>query len=370
MGDESARPADQPMRIDIIINNYNYGRFLGDAIDSALAQTHPHVRVIVVDDGSTDDSSQVIASYLDRVVPVLKSNGGQGSAFNAGFAAADGDIVMFLDSDDMLDPGIAARVATAVATQPDAGKIQWRMELADADGHPTGSVLPAAHVPLPEGDMRRAELTFPFDIAWTATSGIAFPMAVLRQIMPMPEADYRIGADSYLQHLTPLLGPVISLDVIGANRRVHGDNAYEQLSTASLDLAHVHEAIREAAVTRVQLEQLATRLDLQRPSGAILSVSDLAHRLISLRFDRANHPMPGDDRARLALAGARAALRRFDVDPAMRAAFCAWFLATAVAPRPIALRLGRLFLFPEQRAGVNRLLRLLHRGHGDDEPLE
>ena len=355
------------MRIDIVIDNYNYGRFLAAAIDSALAQTHPHVRVIVVDDGSTDDSAAVIASYGERVVPVLKANGGQGSAFNAGFAAADADIVMFLDADDTLDPGIAAFVAAAAAAQPDAGKYQWRMELVDAEGRSTGSALPAAHVPLPEGDMRRAELTFPFDIAWTATSGNAFPAAVLRAIMPMPEPDYRIGADSYLQHLTPLLGPVVSLDVIGANRRVHGGNAYEQLATGSLDLAHVHEAIREAAVTRVQLEGLAARLDLRRPSGPILSVSDLAHRLISLRFNRAQHPLPGDSRARLALAGARAALRRFDVHPPMRAAFCAWFAATAVAPRPIALLLGRLFLFPEQRASVNRLLRPLHRGHADEE---
>jgi hypothetical protein len=362
-----APAAAQLMRIDIVINNYNYGRFLAAAIDSALGQTYPFVRVIVVDDGSTDDSPHIIASYGDRIVPVLKPNGGQGSAFNAGFAASDGDIVMFLDADDILNPEIAARVAAAAAARPGAGKFQWRMELTDADGCPNGSVLPAAHLPLPEGDMSRAELTFPFDIAWTATSGNAFPAAVLRTLMPMPEPDYRIGADSYLQHLTPLLGPVVSLDVIGAHRRVHGANAYEQLATASLDLAHVHEAIREAAVTRVQLEELAARLDLRRPPGPILSVSDLAHRLISLRFSPAQHPLPDDGRARLALAGARAALRRFDVRPPMRAAFCVWFVATAVAPRPIALRLGRLFLFPEQRAGVNRLLRALHRGHADED---
>jgi hypothetical protein len=348
------------MRIDIVINNYNYGRFLRDAIGSALAQSYPRVRVIVVDDGSTDGSEQIIASYGDRIVPVLKANGGQGSAFNAGFAVAGGDVVMFLDSDDMLDADIATHVAAAVDAHPDAAKIQWRTELVDADGQPTGGVLPARHVPLPQGDMRRAELTFPFDIAWMATSGNAFPAAVLREIMPMPELDYRIGADSYLQHLTALLGPVVSLDVVGVHRRVHGENAYEQLATASLDLEHIHETIREARVTLVQLEGLATRLGLHRPLGPILSVSDLACRLISLRLDRKRHPVPGDDRVRVALAGARAALRRFDVRPPMRVVFCAWFLATAVAPRRSALWLGHLFLFPEKRATVNRLLWSLH----------
>jgi hypothetical protein len=351
------------VRIDIFVNNYNYGRFLGDAIDSALTQTHPHVRVIVVDDGSTDDSPEVMASYGERIVAVRKANGGQGSAFNAGFAAAEGDVVMFLDADDTLHPDIAGLVASAAAAHPDAAKIQWRMELADADGRPTGTLLPARHIPLPAGDMRRAELTFPFDIPWSATTGNAVPSATLAQIMPMPVAQYRIGADSYLQHLTALLGTVVSLDVVGAYRRVHGGNALEQLASAQLDLEHIHEAIGEAAVTRVQIELLAGRLRLARPPGEILSVSDLGHRLVSLRLDPRNHPVPDDTRGTLVAAGVRAACRRFDVRPAMRIVFGAWFAATALAPRPAALRLGRWLLFPEQRVRANQLLRRLHRGH-------
>ncbi len=77
----------------ILINNYNYGRFLHEAIDSALSQTYPHTEVIVVDDGSTDNSREIIASYEDQIIPVLKENGGQASALNAGFAASRGEIV-------------------------------------------------------------------------------------------------------------------------------------------------------------------------------------------------------------------------------------------------------------------------------------
>jgi glycosyltransferase involved in cell wall biosynthesis len=69
--------------VSVIVNNYNYARFLPDAIDSALRQTYGHVEVIVVDDGSTDESRVVIASYGNRIRAVLKRNGGQGSAFNA-----------------------------------------------------------------------------------------------------------------------------------------------------------------------------------------------------------------------------------------------------------------------------------------------
>jgi glycosyltransferase involved in cell wall biosynthesis len=66
--------------VSIIINNYNYGRFLPDAIASALRQTYERVEVLVVDDGSTDHSREVMTSYGDQIIPILKENGGQASA--------------------------------------------------------------------------------------------------------------------------------------------------------------------------------------------------------------------------------------------------------------------------------------------------
>ena len=93
----------RPRSASIIINNYNYGQFVGQAIESALEQTHP-AQVIAVDDGSTDDSREIIARFDSRVLPIFKPNGGQGSAMNDGFAMATGDIVLFLDSDDSRTP--------------------------------------------------------------------------------------------------------------------------------------------------------------------------------------------------------------------------------------------------------------------------
>src|SRR5579864_5011090 len=90
--------APQPL-ISVLINNHNYGRYLKAAIDSALDQTYPAVEIVVVDDGSTDNSRELIAAYGGRVIPVLQANGGQGSAFNAGVAASRGDILCFLDAD-------------------------------------------------------------------------------------------------------------------------------------------------------------------------------------------------------------------------------------------------------------------------------
>src|SRR5437764_4532232 len=94
-------------QVSIIISSYNYARFLGAAIDSALAQTYPHCEVIVVDDGSTDESRDILASYGTRIVPVFKENGGQASSMNAGVRASKGDVLIFLDSDDLLFPAAA-----------------------------------------------------------------------------------------------------------------------------------------------------------------------------------------------------------------------------------------------------------------------
>jgi glycosyltransferase involved in cell wall biosynthesis len=101
--------------VSIVISSFNYERFLAQAIDSALSQTWPPVEVIVVDDGSTDASQAVIERYGAHVHAIVKPNGGQGSTLNAGFARSRGDVVMFLDSDDVLLPTAVEQVVAAMA---------------------------------------------------------------------------------------------------------------------------------------------------------------------------------------------------------------------------------------------------------------
>jgi CTP:molybdopterin cytidylyltransferase MocA len=346
------------LAIDIVIANHDYGAYVVAAVESALAQNHPDVRVVVVDDGSGDDSRQRLAPYADAVELVLKENGGQASAFNAGLGRCHGDAVIFLDADDVLEPEAAARVAAALTANPEVVRVQFRMDVIDATGTPTGAVKPAPHLPLPAGDLRGAELAFPYDLAWLPTSGNAFRAEALRKILPVPEHDYPVcGADWYVIHLTTLLGEVASLEEVCASYRVHGRNGYEP-QQARLDLDHVRETIAYAAATTPSLTRLADELELERPRS-ILSVSDLANRLVSRRLEPQLHPLPGDTPRRLLGSGLRAAGRRFDVSPPMRAIFAAWFAAAAISPRPLVRRLGELFLFPQRRPAVNGLLRWL-----------
>lgn len=94
---------DELLGVSIIVLNYNYGRFLTAAIDSALNQDHPLCEVIVVDDGSTDNSRAVIGRYGDRIQSVLRAtNDGQISALSSAWPLARHPIVIFLDADDVL----------------------------------------------------------------------------------------------------------------------------------------------------------------------------------------------------------------------------------------------------------------------------
>jgi len=190
----------------IIINNYNYDVFLREAVDSALNQTYLNTEVIVVDDGSTDRSREIIASYGDQIIPVLKGNGGQASAFNAGFAASRGEVVFFLDSDDILLP-TAVKNATKLFRSPDLVKVHWPLWEIDKDGRKTGQMKPQGA--LAEGDLREKVLREgPSTHLGPPTTGNAWARRFLERILPRPEAEYRISADSYLMELAPLFGKV------------------------------------------------------------------------------------------------------------------------------------------------------------------
>lgn len=170
--------------VSIIINNYNYERFLRVAIDSALNQTYPYTEVIVVDDGSTDNSQEIIASYKNQVIPVLKENGGQASALNAGFAASQGDIIGFLDSDDVWFPHKVARVVEALQHFPEVGWVRHKLEVSNEELCSTGVTIPTfrgSH-PIPPNPYLYLER-----VVNVSTSALILKRNLALQLFPIPE---------------------------------------------------------------------------------------------------------------------------------------------------------------------------------------
>ncbi len=349
--------------VSIVIDNYNYCRFLGAAVDSALGQSYPNVEVIVVDDGSTDGSRQLIAGYGSSIVPVFKANGGQVSAMNAGFTRCSGSIVFFLDADDVLRPDIVTRVVQAMHENPQLSKVQFRLVVTDATGRPTGEEKPPTHITMLDGDLRRHYLTFPDDVWRLPTSGNAFTRRVLDQILPIPEAQYgTLPGDTYLTHVAPLFGPVRFLDDVGGEYRLHGGNGYE-LAENVLSLDRIRVNIVLAQRTHVELKRFARQINLELPSarGALLSTSYLINRMISCRLEPAKHPIPGDTRLGILLLGIRSSSQRFDVSLPMKVVYALWFAAMAAVPRAQAALLAERVVFPRTRPWAGRFLKLVQR---------
>lgn len=114
------------MRVSVIIPTYNYARFVTEAIDSALSQTLAPHEVIVVDDGSTDDTRDRVARYGDRVRYIFQENRGLSAARNAGLAAATGDALALLDSDDAFHPRKLELQAACLDADPTVGLVGTR----------------------------------------------------------------------------------------------------------------------------------------------------------------------------------------------------------------------------------------------------
>ena len=347
--------------VSIVVVNYNYGRFLDEAIESALAQTHDRVEVVVVDDGSTDESRALIDCYGDRVVAVLKENGGQASALNAGFEDVSGDVVIFLDADDVLEAQTAARAATAFAAQPRLAKVHYRLEIVNADGRATGASTPPAAIPLPSGDLRELLRHHPDDVPYPPSSGNAYAAWALERVLPMPEADYRVLADVYLLNLVPLLGPVGAFDGIGGRYRAHDANRHY---SSRLRLDRVRATVRTIHVTHAHMRKLGDSIGLiglPEPDRDNRSLVFLSQRLVSCKLEPGRHPLPSDTTWRLARCGVAAALGRSDLALGFRVLYAAWFLAMAIAPRRASTRLAEQLLFPESRGVASTLVDRLRR---------
>lgn len=217
--------------ISIIINNYNYGRYLRQCINSALDQTVKADEVIVVDDGSTDESRAVLQEYGDRVRVLLKENGGQASAMNAGFAVCSGNWVWFLDADDWL---VRDAVEQFIAVVDDRFiRVHFRLAVMDGEGRRRGWMPKKAggHCIYRPKNLLRVGLKPPF----TPTSGNVFHRAALERVMPIPEGEFRLCADEYLMY-AGIEEQAVSYNPseIGYYRS-HGRNAFLQHSLFNCD---------------------------------------------------------------------------------------------------------------------------------------
>jgi glycosyltransferase involved in cell wall biosynthesis len=342
--------------VTVLINNYNYALYVAASIESALQQSYRPLEVVVVDDGSLDESRTVISSYGGAVVAVFKQNGGQASAFNAGFGRSRGEIVTFLDADDILLDDVVERVVEAFSSRSSIGMVQCRLELADETGTPLGVFIPPAYVRMPTCDLRSRPADLNNASWWAPTSGISVASSVLNRVLPLPEDIYPISADIGLALASALCAPVMSLEMIGGYYRSHGRNYYNR---GQVDSDRVRSDVRRHIERQRHLRRFSEDVEVEgypHDPYAMLDTIFLIQRMLLLKLAPPDERLQRDTLLTVGWRGLMAAVRRPDVGPMIKALLVCWFGLMVVLPRPLAARLANKTLFQQNRRRSSRLM--------------
>ncbi|GAB1544298.1 hypothetical protein NUACC21_69740 [Scytonema sp. NUACC21] len=217
------------MKVSVIISNYNYARYLAAAIESVLTQTYNNTEIIVVDDGSKDDSREVITQlaqkHPNKIKAIFQENQGQGAAFNTGFEAASGDIIAFLDADDVWKPNKLEQVVKAF-NRPDIVGVMHLLDNIDSEGKRIPNTRTVGRLL----DENLAEVIVETGNAWCfpPTSGLAYRRCTLSKFFPIDCVKWRLCVDGCLIYCTAFLGKIRTLNEVLGSYRLHGKNNFIQ----------------------------------------------------------------------------------------------------------------------------------------------
>lgn len=221
-------PLPERPLVSIIMPNYNYAGFIGLAIESALSQTYDNLELLVVDDCSTDNSVEVIterARWDSRVILIRhEMNQGHQSVLGTGFAAARGEIICLLDSDDIFMPDKVESIVRRFQELPNAGFLVHRAMVVDSDGRPV-QLVPLIGK-LQEGWLASYLLDHGGGWRDMATSALSFRREVGQLALPIPQTGLRASGDCYCFTIMPMLTEVAAIDRPLNLWRIHGGNGY------------------------------------------------------------------------------------------------------------------------------------------------
>ena len=341
------------MRMNVVIISHNYKRFVGQAIQSVLDQSRPADKVIVIDDGSTDGSRELIKAFGSAVMLLAQANKGHVAAFCAGFSACEADAITFLDADDVLYPSCLARVEKAW-TSNDIAKVQYRLDTIDENN--TDQRMPFPFFPAGTSPITIRDQAFRHGIyPWTVSSGNAYANAYLKQVLPIDSSRFPRSPDGYVNKLAPLYGDVVSLDEILGAYRVHGSNTWAQ-GHGALNSKTINQTVRldleldeEFRARAKQLGRpIAERLDLDTPQH-------LEYRILGLKLDPGQNPVRSDSLGGLLMKAIGGLARQESLTLSGRAAWAIWFTFFVALPRKWAEKAYITFRSQTGRAGLARL---------------
>jgi glycosyltransferase involved in cell wall biosynthesis len=212
--------------VSVLIDTYNHERFIEEAIESVLAQDFPasEREILVVDDGSTDKTPDILKRHEPRISVLQKQNGGQASAFNYAIPECRGEVIAFLDGDDWWTKDKLATIVPIFESQPDIGGVGHGCLMVDTNGNLQSTVLPTKSLRL-NARTPEAAREFVRHGGFFGTSKVAYRRSILQQILPIPEGAI-IEADEWMFTLAPWLAEVLVLDRALFYYRLHGGNMF------------------------------------------------------------------------------------------------------------------------------------------------
>lgn len=319
-------------RLSIIVTSYNYSKFIRAALDSALSISWPDVEIVVVDDGSTDDSLTILRDYGDRIALFTQENAGQRAAANVGYAHTSGDVVIFLDADDILPSDIAAQIAAAMG--PGVSKVQGHAQRIDEHGQPYGRPFPKLRR-VPDGVTMRKWMERTSAYPTPPGSANAYARWFLDRVMPVEDGG-DAAADSALLAAAPLLGDVVTLPTLAAFYRRHDRNDSSLLS----EPGHFVREIRRAQ----NRWEYASKFAGHHLDESILRASRelLQLRAAALRMTPDLVGLPGDGRGQILIDAIRSPIHPGPETVRHRVAAVIWTTAVVIAPLRMARGLIKL----------------------------
>lgn len=211
--------------VSVLIDTYNHERFIEQAIVSALEQDFPASdrEILVVDDGSTDRTPEIIRKFEPHVGLLRKENGGQASAFNAGIPECRGEIIAFLDGDDWWTPSKLSRVAETMRADSSIGMVGHAIVESFEDGRrKTVALDKSERLRL---NTRQNAQVFRLHRAYLGTSRLCLRTELARKIVPVPE-ELVFEADEYLFTIAGILSEFVILKDALTNYRIHSGNFF------------------------------------------------------------------------------------------------------------------------------------------------
>ena len=238
-----------------LIDTYNHEAFIEEAITSVLQQDFPgsETEILVVDDGSSDRTPEIVEKFAPRVRLLRKRNGGQASAFNAGIPEAQGQIVAFLDGDDWWARNKLSAVARVFAVEPAVGLVGHGVTQVSLDNGQR-TEIPREVCRFRIRSVAQAK-TFRMQRGFFGTSRMAYRREILREIGAVPET-LRFEADEYVFTLAALLTDAMILNQPLTFYRLHSGNLF-QIAARNVDKTQNKQRILEALVDALELRMKA-----------------------------------------------------------------------------------------------------------------